>query len=168
MRALTIDHHRGLPVCGAASKLPGRVLFHGIDAVTPKIDDFAFIVSARFARSSFLVSFDRASAGSASQAALNAPLDLILVRKIGVPTQPELAMGAVVNDGEPIVVRNEDVIRLVVIEEADFKAVCDYELTKIERRRQRYLGSRQRVEVTGRTAIVIDDGVARRAQPPVC
>jgi predicted phosphoribosyltransferase len=95
--------------------------------------------------------------------ALNAPLDLVLVRKIGVPDEPELAMGAVVDGGTPIVVRNEDVIRLAGIEEADFKAVCDRELAEIERRRQRYLGSRARVEVAGRTAIVVDDGIATGA-----
>ena len=95
-------------------------------------------------------------------AALNAPLDLILVRKIGVPFRPELAMGAVVDGGTgaPIVVRNEDVIRLAGIDDAEFKAVCDSELAEIERRRQRYLGNRNRVDVDGRTAIVIDDGVA--------
>ena len=49
-------------------------------------------------------------------AALNAPLDLILVRKIGVPHQPELAMGAVVDGDKPLVVRNEDVIRFTGIE----------------------------------------------------
>jgi len=96
-------------------------------------------------------------------AALNAPLDLILVRKIGVPFQPELAMGAVVDGGAPIIVRNEDVIRLAGIDESEFQAVCDEELAEIERRRQRYLGSRQRVDVSGRTAIVIDDGVATGA-----
>ena len=53
-------------------------------------------------------------------AALHAPLDLILVRKIGVPFQPELAMGAVVDGGTPIIVRNEDVIRLAGIDEAEF------------------------------------------------
>lgn len=58
-------------------------------------------------------------------AALKAPLDLVLVRKIGVPIQPELAMGAVVDGPAPIVVRNEDVIRLAGIEESEFKAVCD-------------------------------------------
>ena len=67
--------------------------------------------------------------------ALNAPLDLILVRKIGVPFQPELAMGAVVDGGAPIIVRNEDVIRLAGVDEFDFKAVCDSELAEIERRR---------------------------------
>ena len=96
-------------------------------------------------------------------AALRAPLDLLLVRKIGVPFQPELAMGAVVDGGAPIIVRNEDVIRLAGIDEAEFKAICDSELAEIERRRQRYFGSRERVDVAGRTAIVIDDGVATGA-----
>jgi putative phosphoribosyl transferase len=96
-------------------------------------------------------------------AAFNAPLDLILVRKVGVPFQPELAMGAVVDGGAPIIVRNEDVIRLAGIDESEFKAVCDGELAEIERRRQRYLGNRERVNISGRTAIVIDDGVATGA-----
>jgi len=96
-------------------------------------------------------------------AALNAPLDLILVRKIGVPFQPELAMGAVVEGGAPIMVRNEDVIELAHIDESTFKAICDSELTEIERRRQRYLGSRQRADISGHTAIVIDDGIATGA-----
>lgn len=95
--------------------------------------------------------------------ALEAPLDLILVRKIGVPIQPELAMGAVVDGSAPLVVRNEDVIRLTGIDESEFKLVCDRELAEIERRRQRYLGDRERAEVAGRTAIVIDDGIATGA-----
>src|SRR5215831_12362469 len=65
-------------------------------------------------------------------AALDAPLDLVLVRKIGVPNQPELAMGAVVDGGSPLVIRNEDVIRLMGIDEAEFQAVCDCELAEIE------------------------------------
>ena len=96
-------------------------------------------------------------------ARLEAPLDLILVRKIGVPFQPELAMGAVVDGGSPIVVRNEDVILDAGISEQEFKTICDRELAEIERRRLRYLGARQRAEVTGRTAIVIDDGIATGA-----
>jgi predicted phosphoribosyltransferase len=95
--------------------------------------------------------------------ALKAPLDLILVRKVGVPSQPELAMGAVVDGDAPIIVRNEDVIQLAGVTESEFKAVCDIELAEIERRRQRYLGDRERVEVGGRTAIVVDDGVATGA-----
>lgn len=96
-------------------------------------------------------------------AALHAPLDLILVRKIGVPFQPELAMGAVVDGDPPLVVRNEGVIQLADIDEADFNAVYERELEEIERRRERYLGDRQRAVVAGRTAIVVDDGIATGA-----
>jgi putative phosphoribosyl transferase len=96
-------------------------------------------------------------------AALEAPLDLILVRKIGAPIQPELAMGAVVDGGAPIVVRNEDVIRLCGIDESEFKAICDSELAEIERRRRRYLSDRRRIDVAGRVAIIIDDGIATGA-----
>ncbi len=95
--------------------------------------------------------------------ALDAPLDLVLVRKIGVPFQPELAMGAVVDGDAPVIVRNEDVIESAGIGETEFKAVCDRELAEIERRRRRYLGSRERVDVAGCTAIVVDDGIATGA-----
>lgn len=96
-------------------------------------------------------------------APLGAPLDLVLVRKIGVPQQPELAMGAVVDGDAAITVRNEQVIRLAGIDEATFAAIRDRELKEIERRRQRYLGTRSPVPVEGRTAIVVDDGVATGA-----
>ncbi len=95
--------------------------------------------------------------------ALGAPLDLILVRKIGLPTQPELAMGAVVDGDPPLVVRNDAVIRMARVSEAEFRAACARELAEIERRRQRYLAGRARVAVAGRTAIVVDDGVATGA-----
>src|SRR5207245_3513517 len=93
-------------------------------------------------------------------AGLDAPLDLILVRKIGVPMQPELAMGAVANGGVPIVVRNDDVIRMAGVDEAEFEAIRDGELAEIERRRKLYLGNRAAIDVAGRVAIVIDDGIA--------
>jgi predicted phosphoribosyltransferase len=96
-------------------------------------------------------------------AVLSAPLDLILVRKIGVPFQPELAMGGVVDGAAPMIVRNEDVIREINIDETIFNAVCDRELAEIEQRRRRYIGDRDRIDVSGRTAIVIDDGVATGA-----
>jgi predicted phosphoribosyltransferase len=88
---------------------------------------------------------------------------LILVRKIGVPGNRELAMGAVVDGATPIVVRNEDVIQLTGTTESEFKAVCDRELEEIDRRRVRYLGGRERVNLAGRTAIVVDDGIATGA-----
>ena len=96
-------------------------------------------------------------------AALNAPLDLILVRKIGVPFEPELAMGAVVDGSKPLVVRNEKVIRFAGIEERDFNSLCESELAEVARRRGRYLGDGKSVDVTGMTAIVIDDGIATGA-----
>jgi putative phosphoribosyl transferase len=95
--------------------------------------------------------------------ALEAPLDLVLVRKIGVPFQPELAMGAVADGGEPITVRNEDVIAMARVSEEAFEAVRQRELDEIERRRRLYVGSRPRPEAQGRIAIVVDDGVATGA-----
>jgi putative phosphoribosyl transferase len=95
--------------------------------------------------------------------ALAAPLDLILVRKIGVPFQPELAMGAVTNGPSPVIVRNEDVIRLAGIDESVFQSICSRELAEINRRRQTYLGGRGRASIASHTAIVIDDGIATGA-----
>lgn len=94
---------------------------------------------------------------------LDAPLDLLLVRKIGVPSQPELAMGAVVDGKEPIVVRNQDIIELAGVSERAFEAVCKEELAEIERRRERYLGSRARSVLKGQVAILVDDGIATGA-----
>jgi len=95
--------------------------------------------------------------------ALDAPLDLILVRKIGVPSQPELAMGAVVDGAEPVVVRNEEVIQLTGVSESDFNAIRDEQLAEIERRRKLYLGDRPHPKLSGRIVIVVDDGIATGA-----
>ena len=75
-------------------------------------------------------------------AMLQAPLDLVLARKIGAPFQPELAMGAVADGGSPVVVRNEDVIAMAGVDEVEFDAACRRELAEIERRRHLYLGAR--------------------------
>ena len=93
-------------------------------------------------------------------ASLDAPLDLILVRKIGLPSQPELAMGAVVDGDKPTVIRNNDVIELSGVSERTFQQVCGEQHAEIERRRQRYLGGRARSEVKGKVAIIVDDGIA--------
>ncbi len=125
----------------------------------------AIALSGYKTRQSVVLALPRGGVPVAAEVAafLGAPLDLILVRKIGVPMQPELAMGAVVDGDAPIVVRNEDVIQLAGIDDSEFDAICKLELAEIERRRQRYLGGRDRAEVEGRTAIVIDDGVATGA-----
>ena len=96
-------------------------------------------------------------------AALDAPLDLVLVRKIGVPSQPELAMGAVTDGGSPTIIRNSEIIELCGVSERKFDAVCKEELGEIERRRKRYLGDRARTEVKGEVVIVVDDGIATGA-----
>jgi predicted phosphoribosyltransferase len=96
-------------------------------------------------------------------ATLQAPLDIVLVRKIGVPGQEELAMGAVVDAATPLTVRNEDIIRGTNIGEEAFAAVRDRALGEIERRRQRYIGTRARADISGRVAIVVDDGIATGA-----
>jgi len=96
-------------------------------------------------------------------AALSAPLDVLLARKIGVPSQPELAMGAVVDGAEPIVVRNPEVIRLAHVDARAFEAAAARALVEVERARRRLVGQRPRVEVAGRAAILVDDGVATGA-----
>src|SRR3974390_758319 len=96
-------------------------------------------------------------------AALDAPLDLILVRKIGVPFQPELAMGAVVDGRDPVIVRNENVIRIAGIEEPEFATARDHELAEIERRRKLYLGDRPHPVLKSEIVIVVDDGIATGA-----
>ena len=95
--------------------------------------------------------------------ALDAPLDLLLVRKIGLPIQPELAMGAVAEGEKPIVIRNSDVIEVGGIGPREFDAVCNEECAEIQRRRQRYLGNRERATIKGQVAIIIDDGIATGA-----
>ena len=95
--------------------------------------------------------------------ALDAPLDIILVRKIGAAMQPELALGAVVDGGEPIVVRNPNVIECTATNEEEFEVLCKRELEEIERRRARFVGKRTPLNPEGRVVIVIDDGIATGA-----
>ena len=95
--------------------------------------------------------------------ALNAPLDLVLVRKIGAPGQPELAVGAVVNGGDAQTVLNEHVAAMTGATEAYIAAARDRELEEIERRRRLYFGDRERPDPAGRDAVVVDDGLATGA-----
>jgi putative phosphoribosyl transferase len=91
---------------------------------------------------------------------LEAPLDLLLVRKIGVPWQPELAAAAIVDGERPDLVLNEEVVGLAGLEADEIQSLAAAELREIERRRAAYLGDREPVPVEGRTAIVVDDGIA--------
>ncbi|WP_019013031.1 phosphoribosyltransferase [Elioraea tepidiphila] len=94
---------------------------------------------------------------------LRAPLDLLLVRKIGAPMQPELAIGAVCNGEAPILVINEDILGLVGATEQDLAEGRRRGLAEIARRRALYCGDRPPVDVAGCTAIVVDDGIATGA-----
>jgi erythromycin esterase-like protein/predicted phosphoribosyltransferase len=95
--------------------------------------------------------------------ALGAPLDLILVRKIGAPGAPELALGAVIDGARPQTVINEEVRRSSGADDAWLERARARELAELERRRARYLGARPQVDPAGRTAIVVDDGLATGA-----
>ena len=94
---------------------------------------------------------------------LQAPLDLVLVRKIGVPYQPELAAAAVVDGGDAEIVVNDEVMRLAGITDEYIQAEAKTELLEIERRRHIYLEGRPRVPIENRTLILVDDGIATGA-----
>lgn len=95
--------------------------------------------------------------------ALAAPLDVVLVRKIGVPWQPELAMGALVEGEPPIVARNEAIISAAAIDERAFAAATERARAQLEHARRRLVGDRPRATIAGHAAILVDDGVATGA-----
>lgn len=95
--------------------------------------------------------------------ALQAPLDLLLVRKLGAPGHEEFAIGAVVDGDPPQVVRNEQVIAALRVPESYIAGETARQVAEIARRRAAYLGDRPPVPVEGRTAVVIDDGIATGA-----
>lgn len=95
--------------------------------------------------------------------ALGAPLDLLLVRKVGAPGQPELALGAVVEGDPPQTVVNDDIVRALGIPPAVIAREAARRLDEIARRRSVWLHGRPAVPTRGRTAIVVDDGIATGA-----
>lgn len=95
--------------------------------------------------------------------ALDAPLDLVLVRKIGTPWQPELAIAAVVDGGRPETVVMQDVVDKLSIPPSYIEKQAAIELGELERRRTCYLANRPRVDIVDRTVLVIDDGLATGA-----
>jgi len=91
-------------------------------------------------------------------AALDAPLDVIVVRKLGVPRQPELAMGAIGEDGASVV--NHQVVRRAGVTSSEMEATKRNEQVELRRRARRFRGERPRLDLAGRVAIIVDDGVA--------
>src|ERR1700731_1862144 len=95
--------------------------------------------------------------------ALNAPLDIVLVRKIGVPWQPERAPGAVADGASPEIFIDRDMAAVLDIPESYVQEATVRQLDEIERRRRTYCAGRPPLEITRRTAIVVDDGIANGA-----
>jgi putative phosphoribosyl transferase len=92
--------------------------------------------------------------------ALKAPLDLLLVRKIGLPAQPELAAAAVIDGEQSDLVLNDAVMGWSGLSRDELDRLAAKEIREIERRRKAYLADRPPVSIAGRTAIVVDDGIA--------
>ena len=90
--------------------------------------------------------------------AIDAPLDVIVVRKLGLPFQPELAMGAVGEDG--VQVMDAEMVHASGVTDREIRAVVAREGAELEHRMARYRASCPRIPLPGRTAIVVDDGIA--------
>jgi predicted phosphoribosyltransferase len=93
--------------------------------------------------------------------ALRIPLDVFIVRKLGVPGQPEFAMGAIASGGVRVV--NEDVLRRLGISAQALEEVSAEQAAELRRRERLYRGQRPLPDLRGRTAIVVDDGLATGA-----
>jgi putative phosphoribosyl transferase len=90
--------------------------------------------------------------------ALNVPLDVLIVRKLGAPDQPELAMGAIASGG--VRVLNEELLRYYPIPDNLIESVAAREQKELERRERLYRGARPAPDIRGRTVILVDDGIA--------
>lgn len=92
--------------------------------------------------------------------ALDAELDLVFVRKLGAPGHEEFGIGAVVDGAEPQMVLNAETARQAGADAAYIEAEVKRQLAEIERRRAAYMGGRAPIPITGRTVILVDDGIA--------
>ena len=100
---------------------------------------------------------------AAVAARLAAPLEIVLVQKLGAPAQPELAIGAVVDGSDPTVVLHHDVVAELGVSPGHIATVTRRAIAEIERRRREFVAGRTPIVATGRSAIVVDDGVATGA-----
>ncbi|TPN51456.1 phosphoribosyltransferase [Mesorhizobium sp. B1-1-7] len=92
--------------------------------------------------------------------ALNAPLDLLIVRKIGAPGNPELAAAAII-DGDPgEVVLNREIVETYSLDDDALRVLIANERPELERRRLTYRGKTKPISIAGKTAIIVDDGAA--------
>src|SRR5512142_2696245 len=96
-------------------------------------------------------------------AALDAPLDIVLVRKIGVPWQPELACGAVTDGDDPETFIDRNLVHELGISPEYIEQETARQTAEMERRRLLYRAGREPLEIAGRVAIIVDDGIATGA-----
>jgi len=92
--------------------------------------------------------------------ALEAPLDVLVVRKLRAPEQPELGLGAVTDGDHPEAILNEQIVGALRVPEAYLRREIAAQLAEVRRRQARFRGGRPAIPLAGRTAIVVDDGVA--------
>ena len=92
--------------------------------------------------------------------ALDAPLDLVIVRKVGAPGNPELAVAAIVDGNPPDVVLNREMVEAYDLSEEELDELVKKERPELERRASAYRGRRKALSVTDKTAILVDDGAA--------
>jgi predicted phosphoribosyltransferase len=93
--------------------------------------------------------------------AIDAPVDVLVVRKLGAPFNPELAVGSIASGG--VVVYNDWVIDQLGLDKADLKPIAEREQRELERREHAYRGGRKPPDIAGKTVILVDDGVATGA-----
>jgi putative phosphoribosyl transferase len=98
--------------------------------------------------------------GAAVAEALSAPLDVLIVRKVGAPGNPELAVAAIVDGNPPDVVLNRSIVEAYGLDEDEVAQLVSRERPELDRRREAYRGTRHALSVRGKTAIVVDDGAA--------
>ena len=128
-------------------------------------DHLARILSARTFQNPVVYALPRGGVPVARRIAdaLNAPLDILMVRKIGVPFQPELAAASVVDGEHADIVTNDAVMQAVGLDMKRIRELAEPELREIERRRSTYLPGRAPIRAERRTAILVDDGIATGA-----
>ncbi|WGL17573.1 phosphoribosyltransferase [Microbulbifer bruguierae] len=131
----------------------GRLLAEALRASLPDLAEHSGVIVLALPRGGVPPGLEVARA-------LTAPLDVMLVRKLGVPGQPELAMGAITSGAR---VLNEDVIWHCGIRDEDLEAVASVERTELERRARRYRGDKPWPDLKDRCVILVDDGIATGA-----
>src|SRR4051794_11785844 len=128
----------------------GRLLAESLVAYANRSD----VVVLGLARGGVPVAFEVARR-------LSAPLDVCVVRKLGVPGQEELAMGAVASDGTIVI--NREVVEAYQIPDEIIESVANRQASEVERRERSYRAGRDRIAVRGKTVVLVDDGLATGA-----